>query len=335
MWLERLVHSLKTGLACLIGFAVTKAFHSFLQFDQWLIVTILVVMCAQLSVGSVFFKSGIRFIGTCAGSLIAVLTLTFLPQNPLVWAAVIAGSGMIFSFFATGEKNYSDAATLGAATTAIILINNNPTLTLTSERFLEISLGILIATLISQFVLPIHARNHLRRNQAGTLRLLAEYYRQVTTGKQEEEKLSQLDESIVQALLKQRQLAQEARRELLGTHFDKQDVKLSLECEKRILRGIDFLNRIYNETDLHALLQKNASWDKFHSEVAATLEFISNQIKNPQSSVKITAPSVSQLKEELIAAKVLNPQEFEYNNALLFCLKNITSLIDKLAITVC
>jgi uncharacterized membrane protein YccC len=162
--LERVIHSFKTTLACLIGFAIIKSTH--VPFDQWLIVTIIVVMCAQINVGSVFQKSYIRFFGTLAGSLIATIALLVFHDQPWAAAVAVGFSAMLFSFIATMDSPWNDAGTLGVATTAIILMGQNPTIYLASVRTLEISLGILIAALISQFVLPIHARSHLRRTQA-------------------------------------------------------------------------------------------------------------------------------------------------------------------------
>src|ERR1700733_10961786 len=104
---DRIIHSVKTALACLIGFAITKALHFYV--DQWLIVTIIVVMCAQISVGSMIKKSYMRFIGTLSGSLVALATLLFFAQNEMAFAIVITIAALFFSYIATGEKNYSEA----------------------------------------------------------------------------------------------------------------------------------------------------------------------------------------------------------------------------------
>ncbi len=335
MWLERSIHSLKTGFACLIGFLLTKLFHSFLQFDQWLIVTIIVVMCAQLSVGSVYFKASIRFLGTTAGSIIAGFTILSFTQNPLIYAGIISLSAIVFSFIATGEKSYSDAATLGAVTTAIILINSNPTILLTLERFLEIAIGLVVATLVSQFVLPINARNHLRRSQSQALHLLAEYYRKVTAQKENgAEAITKLDDLIVESLNRQRKLEKEAKRELLGTRFDAAHFRRLLECERKLLRTVYFLSQLYHETNLHQLLEKNEAWNTFHEKVAYGIDGIATQIEHDHPLFQdIFIPSGTALKKELEETHALDPHEIEYNNALFFCLEAITGQLRKLVVS--
>ena len=123
---ERLTHGLKTAFACLIGFILMRAFHPYI--DQWLIITIIVVMCAQLSVGSMMQKSYMRFLGTLSGSMIAALTLVIFGINELAFAIVITMGVLFFSIIATSDKNFSESGTLGAVTVVIILINPHPTL---------------------------------------------------------------------------------------------------------------------------------------------------------------------------------------------------------------
>jgi uncharacterized membrane protein YccC len=337
MWIdtERLIHSFKTALACLLGFAITKALHSYLFFDQWLIVTILVVMCAQLSVGSLVFKSSVRFIGTCIGSLLTALTLITFSDDPFMYALVIAFAGMIASYIATGPQSYSDAATLGAVTTAIILINPNPTLSLTAERFLEITIGIIVATLVSHFVLPIHARTHLKRNQAQALKLFSDYYSQATLNPAaNKEKMTELDEAIVQSLMTQRKLAKEAKRELLGSRFEPDRFQKIMDCEKSILRSIDFLNRMYSELNLYSLLDKNLEWQTFNKTLAALFKKIAERVEEKQTGpFTLAIPSVSQLEDAL--ANELATQENAKNiKGLFFCLEHLTHEIRDLTLAV-
>ncbi len=335
MWfdIERLIHSFKTALACLVGFAITKALHRYLFFDQWLIVTILVVMCAQISVGSIIFKSTVRFIGTCIGTLLAALTLISFGDNTLSYALVIAFAGLVFSYVATGQQSYSDAGTLGAVTTAIILINPNPTLTLTAERFFEITLGIIIATLISQFVLPIHARTHLRRSQAQALKLLAEFYRiSLITQTTEKGKIAKLDENIVRSLATQRKLANEAQRELLGSKFEPDRFQQIMDCEKRILRSIDFLNRMYGELQVHPLLEHNEEWKQFNRSIADTFDQIALRVEKPElTTAVIKPPSVANLKEQITRGQDLKDEPLQNIQALFFALQNLTKQVQELA----
>ncbi len=80
-------------------------------------------------------------------------------------------------------KKYSQWARL--APSVIIILFNTPTLGLALTRFLEISVGILIAAIVSQFIFPIHARTHLRRAQAATLQQIKNYFMTVVVNRQE------------------------------------------------------------------------------------------------------------------------------------------------------
>ena len=148
-----------------------------------------------------------RFLGTFIGCLFAALALVFLGHTNLAIMLAIGVSSFMFSYIATGKENLIQTGTLGAVTTAIIMLAKTSTLTIAMQRFFEISIGILIATLVSQFVLPIHARTHLRRAQAATLRQLLDYYIKLMIDyyqKKCADNYKEMDEDIVKGLLKQR-----------------------------------------------------------------------------------------------------------------------------------
>jgi uncharacterized membrane protein YccC len=129
---ERIIHSIKTAFACLIGLLIIKLVGA--PMDQWLIITVVVVMCGQINVGSVITKSYMRFLGTLTGSLFAGLTILVFGTEPLATAVVISLSAVMFSFIATSEKNYSDAGTLGAVTVIVILVGQHPTIITAMHR---------------------------------------------------------------------------------------------------------------------------------------------------------------------------------------------------------
>src|SRR5579872_6263866 len=104
---DQVTHSIKIAIACLLGFSIGKIIH--FHIDQWLIITIIVVMCAQINVGSMIQKSYMRFLGTLAGSLFAMLVLAIFHDNALAHSAAVTLAVMIFSYIATTNKNYSDA----------------------------------------------------------------------------------------------------------------------------------------------------------------------------------------------------------------------------------
>lgn len=333
--IERFIHGLKTALACLIGFVITETVH--FHFDQWLIVTIIVVMCAQMNVGSVIQKSYMRFLGTLFGSIIAAVTLLIFGSELVPVALVIIISAFFFSYIATSEKSYNDAGTLGAVTIVIILVGNNPTLITAFERFVEISIGILIAAIISQFILPIHARRHLQESQANTIRQLRAFYLATfftDQSREDIENYQQLDESIVKSLMTQRKLASDAGREPFGTAFNLKRFKQLLNCEKEILRSVTFMHYAYRASpDTKKLFSNMNLLREFHDTLYQALGKIADCIDTKKAKrIIVKLPDINPLKEAIEnGIKKFAIDDIVYANGYLFCAEILISQIQQLA----
>lgn len=330
---ERVIHSVKTALACLIGFAITKALHFYV--DQWLIISIIVVMCAQISVGSVIKKSYMRFVGTLSGSLLALATLLLFGQNEIAFAIMITIAALLFSYIATGEQRYNEAGTLGAVTVVIILINHQPTPMIALDRFLEISLGILIAALISQFILPIHARKHLRETQAITMRKLRLFYlAMLATEKSddEQERYQKLDEEIALSLIKQRKLAADSVNEPLGRKFESFNFKSLLQAEKEILRCISAMHNVYRASiDFQTFFLDTSMLPEYHHLITLSFEKIADFIQNKkEQELLIDLPNMEILKEDFLLRGINIPKaEFIYIDVFLFSAEILVVQIQK------
>ncbi len=330
---DRFIHGVKTALACLIGYVITKAVD--FPVDQWLIITILVVMCAQVNVGGMLQKSYMRFLGTLIGSIIALFTLHFFDHNEIVIALTITLSAMLFSYIATGEKSYSEAGTLGVVTVVIILISNNPSFIFAVERVLEITLGIIIAALVSQFVLPIHARENLTLNQANTIRKLRNYYfaTMFTDSSETADSYQVLDEDIGKSLVQQRKLAADAVREFLGEKFNLYDFKQLLYAEKEILRAISAMQYAYKISPQVKMLCSNVLIiQNFHSAVCKVLDDIALSIETHEVDTQtIQIPELAPLKNYIFEIVTQEKQEdamylYTYLFSAEQILKQITSM---------
>lgn len=329
---ERLVHSLKTGLACIIGFFFLKFFP--IPSSQWVLITILVVMCAQLSVGGMLQKSYMRFIGTLFGSILAILAVYLFDNNSVVAMIVVTGAAILFSYIATGNSRYNDAGTLGAVTVVIILLSQNSTVTTGFTRFIEISVGIIIATVVSQFVFPFHASLHLQRSQAETLRELQKYYRTFFLEVSSENLIEnefELDETIVKSLSTQRKLANEAKRELFSEKFSIDYFKQSLWCEKEILRSIFLMYFAYNASETNKrILLSMPLLQEFHVSICKALEDLASSIEKKSTSA-ISLPALAPLKvafQPLIENAIF--QDRIYIDSYLFCIEILEARMEKL-----
>lgn len=328
---ERSIHSLKTAFACLIGFVLIR--FSKLPIDQWLIITIIVVMTAQISVGSMLQKSYMRFLGTFIGSVLAALTIILYGNHFLSSAAIIVLSVIFFSYLATGPSQIREAGTLGAVTVVIILVGSHPTLWTAMDRFLEISGGILIAALVSQFILPIHARAHLRRSQVQTLQQLRHYYESVLFFQDEDKIIHDLEQPIIKSLTKQRTLAEMARREPFGKKFDSEHFTQFLQCEIEIMRSIDFMHYAYKHDNNSFIVLKNIlPLQEFHQQILSALQSIEETIEHPSNRTQsISIPSLHLIKEEIQKSQQdLSSDEKLTVNGFLFCIEILVEQLDKL-----
>ncbi len=321
---ERSIHSIKTALAVLIGFVLTKTIH--LPVDQWLIITIIVVMCAQVNVGSMIQKSTMRFLGTLSGSIVAMLTLTLAGTNALVSGIAITLSAIFFSYLATGKTRFSESGTLGAVTVTIILVSQTPTLTTAIGRFLEITAGILIAALVSQFILPTHARNLLRRKQTQTLRQLRSYYLAtflINQNNNDEKSYQEIDDNIIKSLIAQRKLASEALQEPFAkkTTIVIQANNL-LWCEREIQRTISFMHYAYKSSPQAKNIFSNMTiLNDFHDKIYSALDTMANHLeKNSYAQLSVIIPTIDPIKNVILTEKNnLSIDDATYTYTFLFC----------------
>lgn len=333
--IERLIHSTKAAIACIIGILLTRLLGA--PADQWVVITIIVVMCAQIYVGSVRQKAYLRYLGTLIGCLLAAITLVTLGHTSTAILVAITLSTFIFSYFATGQEKTAYVGTLGAVTTAIIMLGPEPSLNFAAQRFLEISAGIFIAAGVSSFIFPIRASTHLRRSQAKTITQLRDYYIESMITYPNTQKPfdhQELDEKIVQSLLKQRQLAKESKTESFGSAFDSTRFAQLLYCEREMLRAITFMhNALTHIKQIDVLFNQSTETKTFNSGIIQALDILIQAIeKKDKPNLVLQIPSLNLLKEALQKNIADSHQDdLIYLNGLLFSADILLNSLAKLA----
>jgi uncharacterized membrane protein YccC len=298
---ERVIHGIKTALACIVGFFANSLFGSN-GGGPWILITIATVMCAQLYVGSVFKKAYLRLLGTLAGTLMASGAILIAGGNSIGFIIAIAIAGFIFSFFSVDDENLSFAGTLGLVTTIIILLSQHPDLYTAGIRCFEIAIGIVIAGLISQFILPINARTHLKRAQVDTLEQIRQYFLHVTQPIENQNvDYHELDEAIVKLILKQRKLAKESSPEFIGEKFNSEQFMELLYTEREMLRAITFMHIAFvHHKHLQKLLTDNAAIHSFNERISNVFKNLIDLMRAPTSSdKKVHIPTLKSIKESL------------------------------------
>lgn len=174
---NRVIHSIKTAIACLIGVAIEKYFD--LPSGLWIPITIMVVMSAQVHFGAALRKSYMRFLGTISGITITITTLLLFGNNIIAIFCIVFVAILVFTYIASNKGDINYAGTLGGVTVLLTLTGQQVGIEIAVQRGLYIIIGIVIALLVSRTIFPIHARDRFRYHVATTLRNLQSLYRKI------------------------------------------------------------------------------------------------------------------------------------------------------------
>jgi uncharacterized membrane protein YccC len=153
---------------CMLAFYLAAWLTMVFQLEQpsTTMITVSIVMHPQS--GMVLAKSFYRAIGTCTGSLFALLLVAAFPQQRelflfslSLWVGLCAGGAVLY-------RNFMSYGFVLAGYTAVIVILpaiSNPYTVFDSAvmRVSEVMLGIIVAGLVSDMVLPERLRQVLRR----------------------------------------------------------------------------------------------------------------------------------------------------------------------------
>ncbi|QHG92719.1 hypothetical protein EGQ50_02190 [Coxiella endosymbiont of Amblyomma sculptum] len=241
---ERLVASFKTTLACMIGTFVGEMFR--IAIPQWILITIVVVMATNIRIGGTIIKSYFRLLGTIIGAFLAAAALFFIGNHPDVIRLLLIFLIGIFAYLASSPTDMAQFGLLGATTMVMILDAQEPTLKTAVDRTLEIFLGVLIAIVVSRFVLPQHAKKLLRASITHTLQKFQTLFEFFITNEPTSDSLKEqekIENNMIGDILKQSVLLQEAINEdprVKKKRFIYQSIFL---LERKLLRSIYMLRQ--------------------------------------------------------------------------------------------
>jgi uncharacterized membrane protein YccC len=249
MYSDRLINAFKTALACVIGFAIIRFLN--IPSSQWVIITILVVMSAQIHFGSALQKAYLRLLGTVTGALIAGVTLYFFKaDNYLFINSIIIISAFLFSYFGGASQAMGQAMTLGSVTVPIILLSSNANLSMAYIRSGEIILGIFIAVLVNILIFPIHAKHKFEKVLFKNMKVLNEYYS--ATLAHDLKKCGIFEKVMMDSFALAQQLLNDAKREpgVKEHHY-----KTILLHQKRLFRAVSLLE-YFSSVEIEGFISK-------------------------------------------------------------------------------
>jgi len=332
----RVIHSVKTAIGCLIGLLLVWYFKW--PSGQWVPITVMVVMSAQPHFGAAVQKATMRFLGTAAGVLIALLTLILLHDKSLPIFIVIFCASIFFAYIASSVNNISYAGTLGGVTTILILSTAQVTPIIAIERGCYIVLGIIIALLVSRFIFPIHAREALRFSIAKVLRRLQRTYFETASHSITDSTLDHELNVLYRKVVRQEQLLEEAGAGSL--YFKKYKLPLFAEVigsERKLYRLVNLMGRSLLLNPQAQVLQRLQGLDALHKALEDVLESFASffdRAEKPQDVTKARA----WLQQVMDGAKKLpvasDMQLVLEEHSYLFFLEQIVQEMDNLYLTI-
>src|SRR5271169_6347576 len=150
--IDRLKHAAKTGLAAVLAFYLANFLR--LPESYWAAISAIIVMYSDVS--RTVKASGQRLVGTAIGVSIGGAFAALFGQR--LWAFGIA---VTLTVLVCALLGFEDAARLAGVAVAIVMLVSHPGRPWIAavHRFLEVSLGIVVAVAISVLIWPSRKPN--------------------------------------------------------------------------------------------------------------------------------------------------------------------------------
>lgn len=336
---DRVKHAIKIAIGCVIGILCAKAIS---LPTQWVLITVLVVMLSQPRVGAVLQKSYMRFIGTAMGAAISVVSLAIFGNDYYPTMMVLCLAAMLFGYLATSASKFSEASTLGVVTVAIILLTPNTSLTIAGLRFIEISLGIVIAFLVSSFVLPIRSKAQLLSSITNVLREIQTFYTALFVNDQAAKTVledSIFEEEIIKAINVQKKLFPEVLHESFKNRLAADVFRKIIRCEREIMRCLSFMDVALAAIsfDKIDLFTKSQILKGFNTKVEQRLHALVQQLvtKKFTALASLSADNSAwqeQMRSIMLASRdTLSSDDILHMSTFIFCAEHLCIRLDNFA----
>ena len=138
-----LVHSVRTAVAAVAALLAARALR--LPASYWAPITTLVI--TQSSLGAALKVSGQRFIGTVLGAALGGLVASYFGPHLAAFGVCVFLLGVLCAVTRSSNSAYR----FGGVTLAIVMLvpRTEPAWQVASERFAEVSVGIVAALLLA------------------------------------------------------------------------------------------------------------------------------------------------------------------------------------------
>jgi uncharacterized membrane protein YccC len=144
---EALFHSARTAVAAVLSLLLARALS--LPEFYWAPISTIVIL---LSPSDPFTLAWQRFAGTALGAAVGALIATFVHVNWMVYGWMVYGAGILLCGLLSALLRLGGAYRFAAITLSIVLLiaHAAPPWVVAYHRFVEVSLGIAVALLVSK-----------------------------------------------------------------------------------------------------------------------------------------------------------------------------------------
>jgi uncharacterized membrane protein YccC len=277
---ENAKQAIKTAIAGVASLYVTQLFH--LPQGYWAAISALIVM--QSNVGATLGASRTRLAGTAVGAVVGGAFMALLGDNILDFALAVA-----VAFFLCFVLRLPDSQRLATVTVAIIMLigHSASAWVVALHRFTEVSLGILIALVVSLTLWPNHARRSLREGLAAALVKLGALY-QAVIGADRAARLSAgssslgaLNAQVSDVFQKNAALLENALQEAFGPTRDRESLVLLAAQVERIRHAVETLEFAVQDGAPETYVRRfDAELDQLHTGIAGAFVSLAESIRD-------------------------------------------------------
>jgi len=292
--------SVKTAIAGVAAMYVTQLFH--LPQGYWAAISALIVM--QSNVGATLSASRTRLAGTAVGALVGGAFTALLGDNLLDFALAVA-----LAFFLCFVLRLPDSQRLATVTVAIIMLigRSASAWVVALHRFAEVSIGILVALVISLILWPNHARRSLRNGLADALSKLGALYQTAMGATRAEAvgSIETLNAQVSDVFRKNAVLLENALQEAFGSMRERESLALLGAQVERIRRAVEAIEIALQDGAADTYSLRFAQWDHIRTDAAAAFGSLANSIRTGKLEAPwpdLMAP-ISELDEKAAVAR--------------------------------
>lgn len=138
---DALINSTRTAVAALVSMLLARSLK--LPEFYWAPISTIVVLLSTINPLTLAWQ---RFVGTAVGAIVGALVASFFRPNWIVYGVAIFLCGIICALLRLGSAYRFAAITLSIV---LLIVHQRPPWMVATHRFIEVSLGIAVALLVT------------------------------------------------------------------------------------------------------------------------------------------------------------------------------------------